>query len=79
MPIRGRGRLYIAGMDSTPRPVEDTPDQDEQRQRRGERGQGLVEYAFILILIAIAALVALQVLGRTTGNLYSNISNGLGP
>lgn len=66
-------------MDSTPRPVEDNPDQDEQRQRRGERGQGLVEYAFILILIAIAALIALQVLGKTTGNLYSNISNGLGP
>ena len=45
--------------------------------RSGERGQGMVEYAFILILIAMAVLVALQVLGHSTNSLYSNISNGL--
>jgi Flp pilus assembly pilin Flp len=65
-------------MDSTPRPAEDTPAHADRRaSRRDERGQGMVEYAFILILIAIAVLVALQVLGHTTNNLYSNIANGL--
>jgi Flp pilus assembly pilin Flp len=37
----------------------------------------MVEYAFILVLIAIAVLVAIQVLGHSTTSLYSNISNGL--
>jgi Flp pilus assembly pilin Flp len=47
------------------------------RLRHGEEGQGLVEYAFILVLIAMAVLLGLQVLGHTTNNLYSNIANGL--
>lgn len=48
------------------------------RSRRGERGQGLTEYGLILMLIAIVALVALQVLGNTTADpLYTNIANGL--
>ena len=47
------------------------------RDRSDERGQGMVEYAFILILIAMAVLVAVQVLGHSTNTLYSNISNGL--
>jgi Flp pilus assembly pilin Flp len=46
-------------------------------QRSDERGQGMVEYAFILVLIAMAVLVAVQVLGHSTNTLYSNISNGL--
>ena len=50
-----------------------------QRIWRDEEGQGLVEYAFILVLIAVAVIVALQVLGHTTNDLYSNISNGIGP
>ncbi|HEY2703768.1 MAG TPA: hypothetical protein VGL20_08765 [Candidatus Dormibacteraeota bacterium] len=45
--------------------------------REGERGQGMVEYALILILMAMAVLVAVQVLGHSTTALYSNISNGL--
>jgi Flp pilus assembly pilin Flp len=48
-----------------------------RRLREDEAGQGMVEYAFIIVLIAIAAIVALQVLGHTTNNLFSNISNGL--
>jgi Flp pilus assembly pilin Flp len=46
-------------------------------RRRGERGQGLVEYAFIVMLIATALLVAVQLLGGHTATLYTNISNGL--
>jgi pilus assembly protein Flp/PilA len=47
--------------------------------RRGERGQGMVEYAFILVLVAMVVLVSVVVLGKQTSNLYSNISSGLGP
>ena len=67
-------------MGSTPpSSVVQSAEHDEQQEgRRGERGQGMVEYAFIVVLIAIAVIIALQVLGHTTNNLYSNISNGLG-
>ncbi len=52
---------------------------DEQIARRDERGQGMVEYAFILVLVAMVVLVSVVVLGKQTSNLYSNISSGLGP
>jgi len=53
---------------------------DELRifRRRGERGQGMVEYAFIIVLVAIVVIVSVMVLGKTTSNLYSNVSSGLG-
>ena len=38
-----------------------------------EVGQGLVEYAFILALVAIAVAAILVLLGPVVGNLYSNI------
>ena len=46
--------------------------------RGGEHGQGMIEYAFILVLIAITLLIALQVLGNQTSNLFSNIQNAVG-
>ena len=52
---------------------------DAQTTRRGQRGQGMVEYAFILVLVAMVVLVSVVVLGKQTSNLYSNISSGLGP
>ena len=42
-----------------------------------ERGQGLVEYAFIMLLVAIVVIVILALLGPTIGNLYSSIVLGL--
>ena len=45
--------------------------------RDGERGQGLVEYGLILILIAIVVIVVLGVVGQQTNNVFSNVSNGL--
>jgi pilus assembly protein Flp/PilA len=48
-------------------------------RRRKEQGQGMIEYAFILVLVALVVLVSVVVLGKQTGNLYSNISTGLGP
>jgi pilus assembly protein Flp/PilA len=40
---------------------------------RSEKGQGLVEYALILVLVAIVVLAALLILGPTVGNAFSNI------
>jgi len=39
----------------------------------GEQGQGLVEYAFILMLVALVVFVALALLGPAVGNMYSRI------
>lgn len=38
-----------------------------------EKGQGLVEYGMIIILVAIVVMLLLVVLGPGMGNLYSNI------
>jgi len=52
--------------------------QDEALDERGsEAGQGMIEYALIIILVAIGALIALQVLGHATNNLYNNIQTSL--
>lgn len=42
--------------------------------RRGEAGQGYVEYALILILMALVVLVMLSVVGHETRNVFSNVS-----
>ena len=42
-----------------------------------ERGQGLVEYALILVLVAIVVIAALMVLGPVIGNTFSTINNSL--
>ena len=38
-----------------------------------ESGQGLVEYALILILVAVAVVALLVILGPAIGNMYQNI------
>jgi pilus assembly protein Flp/PilA len=38
-----------------------------------EEGQGLVEYALILVLVAIVVIVILALLGPAIGNIFSNI------
>jgi pilus assembly protein Flp/PilA len=43
----------------------------------GDDGQGMVEYALILVLIAIVVIVVLQLVGKQVNNVFSNISNGL--
>ena len=42
-----------------------------------ESGQGLVEYALILFLIAIVVIVALTTLGKKTNNVFNNISSAI--
>ena len=40
---------------------------------RNEGGQGLVEYALILVMVAIVVIVVLALLGPAIGNIFSNI------
>ena len=43
-----------------------------------ERGQGLVEYALLLIMVAMVVLAMLIILGPQIGNTYSRITNAIG-
>ena len=47
------------------------------RRLRREEGQGLVEYALILALIAILVIVALKFLQPQISNTLNNISNSM--
>jgi pilus assembly protein Flp/PilA len=42
-----------------------------------EQGQGLVEYALILVLVAIVVISALMLLGPVIGNTFSTINKSL--
>jgi len=42
-----------------------------------EKGQGLVEYALILVLVAIVVIAVMLVLGPTIGNTFSQINSSL--
>jgi len=42
-----------------------------------EEGQGLVEYALILVLVAVVVIVILALLGPAIGNIFSNIVGAL--
>jgi pilus assembly protein Flp/PilA len=42
-----------------------------------EEGQGLVEYALILVLIAIVVIGILTLLGGQVSQVFSNVSSGL--
>lgn len=40
---------------------------------QNEEGQGLVEYALILVLVAVVVIVVLIILGPVIGNVFSGI------
>lgn len=42
-----------------------------------EEGQGLVEYALILVLVAIVVIVILSILGPTIANVFSSVTSAL--
>jgi len=44
---------------------------------KNEEGQGLVEYALILALIAIVVIAALTILGTKVKNTYTNVGAAL--
>ncbi len=41
------------------------------------KAQGLVEYALILVLVAIVVIAILVILGPAVGNVFSNIVNNI--
>jgi len=45
---------------------------------RKEKGQGLVEYALIIVLVSIVVIAALTILGPRISNLFNTISGSLG-
>ncbi len=44
---------------------------------KNEQAQGLLEYALIIMLIAIVVIVALQFIAEPIGNMFSRIGNTL--
>jgi pilus assembly protein Flp/PilA len=42
-----------------------------------EEGQGLVEYALILVLVAVVVIAILTVLGPQIGNVFSRVTTNL--
>ena len=42
-----------------------------------EKGQGLVEYALILVLVAVVVIAALTLLGPAISSIFVNIKNNL--
>jgi len=42
-----------------------------------EKGQGLVEYAIILALVAIVVIAVLRLMGPKLGDTYSSINNSI--
>ncbi len=48
------------------------------RLLRSDKGQGMVEYALILVLIAVVVIVVLIVLGNQVQNVFCNISGAMG-
>jgi pilus assembly protein Flp/PilA len=53
-----------------------TPGSDRGR-RRSQRGQGMVEYALILVLVAVVVIVALTALGGQIASVFSHITSTL--
>ena len=49
-----------------------------ERLIRSERGQGMVEYALILVLIAVVVIAVLIVLGNQIQNAFCNVSGAMG-
>lgn len=45
---------------------------------RKEKGQGLVEYALIIVLVSIVVIAALTLLGPQISNIFNSISSTLG-
>jgi pilus assembly protein Flp/PilA len=49
----------------------------QQLMRRADRGQGLVEYALIIALVAVVVIAALVLLGPAISSIFVNINSSL--
>jgi pilus assembly protein Flp/PilA len=52
-------------------------DRSQSAKRYSEGGQGLVEYALILVLVALVVIVVLSLLGPSIGNVFSQLVDEL--
>ena len=43
-----------------------------------QTGQGLVEYALVLVMVALVVIAVLTVLGPQVGNVFCNVTHSLG-
>ena len=48
-----------------------------QHAGRDEEGQGLVEYALILVLVSVVCIIILTTVGSQANNVFSKISSSL--
>lgn len=48
---------------------------NHRRESRREHGQGLTEYALIVVLVAVAALVAVKLFGKQIKGLFGTASS----
>ena len=46
---------------------------------KNKKGQGLVEYALILVLIAVVVIAAVTVLGTKTSTVFNEVGTSLKP
>lgn len=44
---------------------------------RSQKGQGLIEYAMLIVLVAVIVIVLLGIFGRSVGNMFSNIISNI--
>ena len=42
-----------------------------------QKGQGLVEYALILVLVAVVVIAVLLIIGPTIGNVFTKVNTGV--
>ncbi len=45
---------------------------------REDEGQGMVEYALILVLVSVVAIVTLRVLGTSVAGVFTDITGEIG-
>jgi pilus assembly protein Flp/PilA len=45
-------------------------------QKERQQGQGLMEYALVLALVAVVVIAIISLLGPQIGNMYSRITHG---
>jgi len=49
----------------------------KSKSLKREYGQGMVEYALILVLIAVAVIIVLTLVGHDIKNVFSNIASSI--
>jgi pilus assembly protein Flp/PilA len=53
--------------------------ESERRSPGRDKGQGLVEYSLLLVLVAMTVVAILTILGPQIGNAFSTITSELSP